>query len=247
MTSGFLGTGAPFAADLNLSLQVLMGLSLAAGAVLARRRKYRAHGFCQAAVVLLNLALIFRIMLPHFHGPAAGDLRRTLAFAHGLLGIAAELLGLYIVLVAATPFVPARLRFSDYKPWMRTALALWWTVIALGVGTYAAWYGPRSGAAAAAPAAPVKAGEALVTVAGFEFSPKELTVRAGTVVRWTGLAGMHSVVADDGSFHADDAAVNAGRFERRFDAPGDFPYSCEYHGDKGGKGMSGVIHVVAAP
>lgn len=237
---GFLGTGAPFAADLNLSLQVLMGLALAAGAMLARRRKYRAHGACQATVVILNLALIFGIMAPHFRVPASGDLRRAIAFAHGLLGIAAEVLGLYIVLVAGTPLVPSRLRFTDYRPWMRAALVLWWTVIALGAGTYVAWYRPRPAEAAAAPA---QAGEAVVKVVGFDFAPKELTVTPGTIVRWTGLEGMHSVVADDGSFHADDAAVNAGHFEKRFDAPGDYPYSCEYHGDKRGKGMSGVIHV----
>jgi hypothetical protein len=41
-----------------------MGLALMAGMVLARRRHYRAHAFCQSAVVLLNLVTIGLIMVP---------------------------------------------------------------------------------------------------------------------------------------------------------------------------------------
>ena len=64
--SGFLGTGASFAADLNLALQLSMAAALGVGMALARRKHYRAHAVCQSAVVLLNLALIAVIMLPAF-------------------------------------------------------------------------------------------------------------------------------------------------------------------------------------
>ena len=50
------------------------------------------------------------------------------------------LLGLYILAVAGTGMLPWRFRFARYKPWMRAALALWWLVLLLGVGTYVRWY-----------------------------------------------------------------------------------------------------------
>jgi hypothetical protein len=61
---GFLGTGAPFAADVNLVVQVAMGVTLLVGAQLARRRRYRAHGIAQTTVLLLNLVMIALVMWP---------------------------------------------------------------------------------------------------------------------------------------------------------------------------------------
>jgi len=37
---GFLGTGATFGADLNLVVQLIMGVALAIGAILARQKRY---------------------------------------------------------------------------------------------------------------------------------------------------------------------------------------------------------------
>jgi uncharacterized membrane protein YozB (DUF420 family) len=56
-----------------------------------------------------------------------------------LLGTIAQLLGLYIVIRAGTNWLPKRLRFKNYKLWMRTTLVLWWSVIILGIATYWAW------------------------------------------------------------------------------------------------------------
>jgi hypothetical protein len=61
---GFLGTGAPFAADLNLVVQVAMGTALLVGAFFARHRRYRAHAICQTTVLLLNLVMIAAVMWP---------------------------------------------------------------------------------------------------------------------------------------------------------------------------------------
>ena len=55
---GFLGTGAPFGADLNLVVQLIMGLALIAGVLLAKQERYTAHGICQTTVLLLNLLMI---------------------------------------------------------------------------------------------------------------------------------------------------------------------------------------------
>jgi len=144
---GFLKTAASFTSDLTLVVEIGMGLALTAGMVLARRGYYRAHARCQSAVVLMNLVAIVLTMAPSFRRsftpPIPTGLLNSyyvLAAVHAGLGTIAELLGLYIFVVAGTNILPKRLRFTRYKPWMRTALALWWLVLLLGVATYLRWY-----------------------------------------------------------------------------------------------------------
>ena len=144
--AGFLGTGATIAQDLNLVVQVLMGLALFLGMILARRRHYRAHAICQASVVLFNPVMIALIMLPAFARDVVPGFPHRLNQAyyffpalHAVLGSAAQLLGLYILLRAGTNWLPQVLCFQNYKLWMRTALALWWAVILLGLATYYIW------------------------------------------------------------------------------------------------------------
>ena len=144
---GFLGTGATFGADLNLVVQLFMGLALIAGTFLAKHKHYRAHGICQTTVLLLNLLMIGLVMGPSFQQQVRPALSKVLhkwyyevATIHGVLGIAAELLGLYIVIVAGTNVLPQWLRFTNWKWWMRTELVLWTIVLLGGVGTYCAWY-----------------------------------------------------------------------------------------------------------
>ena len=62
------------------------------------------------------------------------------AAIHGVSGAAVELLGLYILLVAGTKVLPARLCFRNWKPWMRAELALWMVVLLSGSATYYTWY-----------------------------------------------------------------------------------------------------------
>ena len=145
--NGFLGTGAPFAADVNLIVQLAMGGALVAGVILARKKRYRAHGACQTTVLLLNLWMIGREMWPSFRLQIAPHLARvfrtayyTIAAVHAALGTAAELLGIYIVLVAATKLVPPSLRFTQWKRWMRIEFALWLLALVCGIGTYYEWY-----------------------------------------------------------------------------------------------------------
>ncbi len=124
-----------------------MGVALLVGVALARLRHYRAHAWCQSAVVILNLVVIAGSMAPAFHRQVVpeilaslGDSYYYLAGAHAALGTVAELLGLYILTVAGTNILPKGLRFTRFKPWMRAALALWWLVLLLGLGTYFRWY-----------------------------------------------------------------------------------------------------------
>jgi uncharacterized membrane protein YozB (DUF420 family) len=145
--NGFLGTGAPFAADVNLLVQVAMALALMAGAILARRELYRAHGVMQTSVLLLNLVMIATVMWPSTRGQVMAAFPAVFEkwyFAapsiHAMLGILVEVLGLYVALVAGTKLVPNTLRFHNRMRWMQTELVLWWITLLSGIATYYVWY-----------------------------------------------------------------------------------------------------------
>jgi hypothetical protein len=150
-TQGFLGTWASFGADVNLLIQVAMGVALLAGALLARARRYTAHGICQALVLLLNLPMVALVMWPSFQvrvlprlASHFGKRDHAIATIHGALGALAELLGLYIVAVAGTNVLPVTWRIQRWKLWMRIELVLWWVVLLMGLATYCVWYtGPN--------------------------------------------------------------------------------------------------------
>jgi uncharacterized membrane protein YozB (DUF420 family) len=144
---GFLGMAAPRRADVVLLLEMGMGLALLVGAGLARAKRFRVHAWCQSAVVLLNLAVIFVLMVPSFRtrvGPRIplrlGKAYYALATAHAALGTVTEIAALYILLAAGTNILPRRLRMTNYKSWMRSVLVLWWLVLLLGFATYVRWY-----------------------------------------------------------------------------------------------------------
>ncbi len=139
--------GASFDADLNLIIQLAMGVALIAGAFLARAKRYTAHGICQTAVLLLNLAMIAYVMWPSFYSDVLPVLPNHLmdsyygvASAHGFVAISTELFGLYLLLVAGTDMLSDRLRVRHLKLWMRVELGLWWIGIITGVLTYYVWY-----------------------------------------------------------------------------------------------------------
>jgi uncharacterized membrane protein YozB (DUF420 family) len=151
LTEGFLGTAAPLSVDLVLLLEIGMGLALLIGAVIARRKRFRVHAWCQSAVVLLNSAIVVLLMVASFRDhvlpkiPAKlGKAYYGLATAHAAFGSVTEIAGLYILLAAGTNMVPRRFRLTKYKLWMRSVLALWWLVLLLGLATYVRWYVPGS-------------------------------------------------------------------------------------------------------
>jgi Ca2+/H+ antiporter len=101
MTHSNFGSDAPWQADLTLLIEAVMGMALLAGAVLARRRHYRAHAWCQSAVVLLNLVVIGFAMAPSFYIQLAPKIPQAIrksyyaiAIGHAALGAVAELTGL---------------------------------------------------------------------------------------------------------------------------------------------------------
>ena len=144
LSEGFLGRPSTFGADLNLLVQIGLGVLLFAGFLLARRSRYGLHGLCQSVALVATIVMTAIWMMPAYHnnyGPAIfrlGNRVNVAAAAHVVSGTVALLLGIYVVLVAGTPLVPKSLRFGNYKVWMRTLITVWWLALLLGVLTY--WF-----------------------------------------------------------------------------------------------------------
>lgn len=127
--------------------EIALGILLLVGMLLVRRGHVRAHMIVQTSVVLVNLPFVLATMVPLYVAYVLPDLPGELfepsylaptvmLFAGGI----AEGLGVYILLVAGTNWIPERFRFRKFKRWMRTELALWWSVIIAGLSTYYLWY-----------------------------------------------------------------------------------------------------------
>lgn len=140
-------SSAPWAADAVAVIELGMAVALLAGKFVVRRGRIRLHLYLQSTVVLANLPVILWWMLPRFASEVLPGLPgEFLAWFYlvptvaGALGGVAEALGVYILLVAGTTFLPERWRFRNYKRWMRFELVLWWAVVVLGLLIFATWY-----------------------------------------------------------------------------------------------------------
>lgn len=245
--ASLLIANAPPRATFTLAAELVLGVALLVGAMLARRQHYRAHRYWQSAVVLLNLVLIVTVMLPSFRGSVLPELPSSLdleyygvAALHGVLGLVAEFLALYVLLAAGTNLLPERWRFRRYKLWMRSTLVLWWLALLFGSATYYVWYIQAS--PTTAPGA--RATGRTVTLRNYEYQPRVLTVSVGATVMWRDLQGMHTVHADGGAFRSSSLVPGRG-FRYTFRQPGIYLYHCDFHGAPGGIGMAGRIVVVS--
>ena len=93
--------------------------------------------------------------------------------------------------------------------------------------------------------APVTGGETVtVTTKDYKFQPAEITVKAGTTVRWENREKRqyHSVWFEAMGDEPGDYFFPGESRERTFDKPGDYPYICEPHHDT--HEMKGIVHVV---
>jgi hypothetical protein len=145
--SGWFAASAPSEADLVLVVELALGAGLIGGLFLARARHFRVHAILQSSIVLVNIPIILAWMIPSYRSFVVPGIAASWNQPFYLLpsmmlvvGLAAELLGLFVILAAGTHWLPARLRFTNYKLWMRTVLGLWWGVLVLGLLTYYYWY-----------------------------------------------------------------------------------------------------------
>ena len=231
----FLGTGATFQADLNLCLQVLGAVVLLGGMFLARSGRYTIHKYVQSAVVLGNLLLIAFIMAPAYFQQVAPNVPSGLgtsfywvATVHGIAGLVVEVFGLYVILAAGTKILPQRLRFTNFKLWMRTLLVSWWVVVLLGVGVYYTWYlapGPKIGAVSGSHGAHAFT----ILISDFKFAPKVVSIAPGTAVTWVDTQGQHGVLPLTKAFVGSKLLLPGEKYTYTFTTPGKYRYECLVH------------------
>lgn len=76
-----------------------------------------------------------------------------------------------------------------------------------------------------------------VTIRDYRFDPAELHVKTGTTVRWTNgeKRVSHSVFFTGPAGFESDRVFPGESYERRFDAPGSYPYRCGPHPEMTGR------------
>ena len=128
---------------LNLHVQIALVLLLTTGVLLAKAKRFRLHAVLQSTVVHLNLGLILHVMLPSFRHQLPFTFPKSwrnvpvaIVLLHSFVGALAWLMAVYVVLVAGTPLIPHKLRFSNYRRWMWSAFLLWCTAFGLGCLLY---------------------------------------------------------------------------------------------------------------
>jgi hypothetical protein len=132
VNSGFLGTRANWAADLNLIVQVALLVVLFVGRVQAKRRSLTVHHNWMTAVVVVNAAMIVAIMNPAFFRllplvwRRLGALGPMVLWLHVVAASLAELMGLYAVLAMR----------MDLKWFMRITFLLWVLALVAGIVIY---------------------------------------------------------------------------------------------------------------
>lgn len=139
----FFASSAPLTSDLVLVFEIAVGLTLILGMFLVRRGHVRAHMYIQSSMVLVNIPVVLAWMVPPYVEYTLPGIPQQLGQTAYWLptlmlvaGVVAEVLGIYIILVAATNWIPERFRFRRYKLVMRSELTLWWVVLLTGISTY---------------------------------------------------------------------------------------------------------------
>lgn len=93
-------------------------------------------------------------------------------------------------------------------------------LVALAAGTL--------GGQASAGGGPAKSGKHVKAV-NFKFSPKKISISAGSKVTWTATEGSHTVTFKDDGLDATIAANGDAKASRKFKKPGTYKYVCRIH------------------
>ncbi len=87
----------------------------------------------------------------------------------------------------------------------------------------------------------VSAETVIVDIPGFNFSPDDITITAGTTVRWVNQHSMAHTSTHDGGLWDSGLLDPDESFDRTFNTPGTFSYHCTPH-----PFMTGVVRVQAS-
>ncbi len=143
---GFLGTRALLHSDLSLLMILVSAVLFTLGWRLAVGKKYGAHRWIQTSAAILNTFVVLVVMIASFivyilPGIPGKLLQGTYGITtlHAFIGSLALLLGVFVVL-RANELVPTRLRFKNYKLFMRTAYVLYMLATLVGVIVYVSVY-----------------------------------------------------------------------------------------------------------
>jgi uncharacterized membrane protein YozB (DUF420 family) len=144
--AGFLGTHAPLHSDLSLLLIILSAILFTIGWRLAVQKNFVAHRWIQTTAAILNTIVVLSVMIASFiiyilPGIPGKLLEGTygVTTVHAFIGALGLLLGVFVVL-RANGLMPERLRFKNYKFFMRTSYVLYMLATLVGVIIYVAVY-----------------------------------------------------------------------------------------------------------
>lgn len=239
-----------------LAYIVLIVPAMLVGFVFARRKMFVPyHKFTMTTITIVNWVIILAVMLVTYRRDVVPNIPQNLGLPgvliptlHLIPGLIAQLLATYLVIrMWFENQLPDWFKVNNIKLFMRTTLCLWLLTAVLGVVT---WAVINKGFLASPSTVPIATPAAGVTVVrllpGNKYDPVDITVAAGTTIEFINTDGKtHTVTADDGSFDSGDLKAGT-NFQQAFPQAGTFQYYCSFHGDKGGVGMSAVIHVKAS-
>ena len=121
-----------------------------------------------------------------------------------------------------TPAPPAAGRRARRIPLLVAAVAG-----TLAVVLAAFWFAGFGGSPAQR--SPTTDNIAAIDIVNFRFTPSELTVKAGTTIRWTNKGYVpHTVDFTDGGVNS-GVLNNGNQFTHTFATPGTYPYICHIH------------------
>ena len=100
----------------------------------------------QTSAAIINTIAVLVVMIPSFiiyilPGVPAKLLEGSYGVTtiHAIIGVIGLLLGIFVVL-RANGLMPARLRFTNYKAWMRTSYVIYMLATLIGVYVYIVVY-----------------------------------------------------------------------------------------------------------
>jgi uncharacterized membrane protein YozB (DUF420 family) len=143
---GFLGTRAPLHSDLSLLLILLSAILFTIGWRLAVGKHFKTHRWVQTTAAILNTIVVLSVMIASFiiyilPGIPGKLFEGTygVTTVHAFIGMLGLLLGVFVVL-RANGLMPKRLRFKNYKLFMRISYGLYMLATLVGVIVYVAVY-----------------------------------------------------------------------------------------------------------
>lgn len=143
---GFLGTRATFGPDLALVLILISSALFTVGWRLAVHKHYDVHRWVQTSAAILNALVVLVVMVGSFWGFTLPEIPRNFVrpsvwatTVHALIGTLGFLLGSFVAL-RANKLVPQKLRFKNYKLFMRTSYTLYMLAAVVGAAVYVITY-----------------------------------------------------------------------------------------------------------